>query len=577
MVGSCCLPGVSPWLAAHQAQQLWNYYKQHIDNCKVNFTYFTPTRRVIFARNYCRLRKFSILLLKSFIGPFIATTIIAMVVLYMQFLWLYMDDLVGKDVAPWVLIKLLIFLAPKILTQALPLAILMSSIMTLGSLAENYELASMKSAGMSLFRILRPLSITMLLMTGVAFYISNNVAPWTSLKSISLLKGVREKSPAKLFDDGEFYKEIDGIRIRVMSKNDETNELKDILIYDHQNRKGSGSIIRAKDGKLELREKENVMMLTLNDGYSYDAQREPAKQRRKVYPHVRSRFEKLELRIDMTALQFQAWDESLWQNTSEFMTLGQLGQMKDSLSLELTKIENGITEYVHGQVALIRDTLETRPNSEVGNSSRNRNSEGESALEAERSVIAEESSAAQASTSNNSTAEKSAGKSQDKSYFFNQLSPTLKNRAVINAKSITQNQRNFVRSKLEEYEKRSFTYTKMAIEEHRKVNVAFSIFVLFLIGAPLGAIIRKGGIGLPTVIAILFFLLYFALSIAGIKMAKSETVSPFLGVWMNSYILLPIGLFLVYKAANDSSIMNKDWYVKVISKILPRKSSEAKT
>lgn len=486
---------------------------------------------------------------------------IAMVVMYMQFIWLYMDDLVGKGLEPWILIKLLVFMAPKIMTQALPLAVLMSSIMTMGSLSENYELSSMKSAGMSLFRVLRPLSVTMLLLTGVAFYISNNVAPWTSLKSISLLKGVREKSPAKLFDDGEFYKEIDGLRIRVMSKNDETNELKDVLIYDHQNRKGSGTIVRAKEGKLELKEKENVMMLTLVDGYSYDAQRESPKKRRKTFPHVRSKFEKLELRIDMTALLYQEWDEKLWENTSEFMTLGQLSYMKDSLRIELDKIQVGIEKYLAGQVAIIRDTLVVRP--------------------AERDPDITDESGGNNDVLGGSGVNESSGVGAK--YFFEALSPTLKNRAVINAKSITQNQRNFIRNKLEERRKRNFTYTKMNMEEHRKVNVAFSIFVLFLIGAPLGAIIRKGGIGLPTVIAIIFFLLYFALSIAGLKMAKAGTLSPMVGIWMNSYLLLPVGVFLIYKAANDSSIMNRDWYLKILSKInsklriLPKKSNAQKT
>jgi lipopolysaccharide export system permease protein len=480
------------------------------------------------------LNKLAILLIKSFIGPFIVTFLIALFILDMQFLWVYADDLMGKGLEISIILELMIYASARLVNMALPLSILMSSIMTLGALSEHYELTAMKSAGLSLFRLLRPLIIVITFIGIGSFYFSNNIWPIANLKFRVLLYSVTKQKPALNLDDGVFYNGIDGFSIRVANKDPETKELHDVLIYDHREASlGSRTVIRADHGEMKQTDDKRYLMLTLYDGYSYDEQKEDTRRPEdRSNPHVVNQFEKQIMRIDLSSLDFQKSDEDLFKNAYEMMRIDQIEEAVDSIDVRILRKQEDIERFGNRMVRLYRDTMDL------------------------------------ASLAPNDNLREG---------FLADLSFAQQKRAFEVAKELSRSNKKNLDNALIELRGKKRLKDKHLIEWHRKFFLGFSCIVLFFIGAPLGAIIRKGGLGLPTVIAILLFLVYYITTIFGERMVKAGTLTPVVGMWISTVVLFPMSVFLTYKAATDSSIMNIDAYKAWFKKTFKRKNANSTT
>ncbi len=456
------------------------------------------------------MRRFASLLLRSFLAPFAVTMPVALFILDMQFLWVYADDLIGKGLAPWVIAELMIYASARLVNLALPLAILVASIMAFGSLAERNELTALKSAGLSVFRIFRPLIVTMLLISMGAFWFSNAAWPVANLKFRALLFSVTQKKPTLNLIPGAFYNGIEGFAIRIESK-EEDGTLNDVLIHDHrEGETGVSRVIRAAQGTMVQR--GNRLTIALNNGFSYEEDLEQSKRRKeRLHPHIASSFERQSFEIDLASLDFSKADEGLFKRAHEMMTVAQLGMAMDSLQGLVDQRLEEVELYGGRQTVLLRDTVTA-----VG------------AVEATGPL-------------------------------WTVLSPTERRMAFDGARSLARNTRQGIANGIENADTRVRAMNRHAIEWHRKFFLALSCVLLFFIGAPLGAIIRKGGLGMPTVLAIGIFLAFYILSMIGEQMVKAGTVTPTFGMWMSSLALLPFAIYFTRQAMRDAQAFQFNW------------------
>lgn len=446
---------------------------------------------------------------------------VAMFIFEMQFIWVYLDDLMGKGLDTWVIIKLLFFASARVVNMALPLAILMSSIMTMGSLAENNEMTAMKSAGISLIKIMRPLILFHVGLSIMAFVFANNIWPIANLKTRTLLFSIMKQKPSLNLTNGVFYNGIEGISIRAAKNNTETGELKDILIYDHRGgEKNNRTVIRAKEGLMEQTQDKRYLILTLYNGFSYDEQKNSNKKN-PAYTNIRNTFEQSVIRMDLSSLAFTADNEELMKNPAEMMTIEQLNFAIDSLKKSMDTTRNKFAD------ANVRLTI-------------NRITVADSAKQL---------------------------KLPD-SLVYNTLNKEEKIKAIAHAKESTRRVKETTERQFDELEGREKYYNRHKIEWHRKFFLAVVCFVLFFIGAPLGAIIRKGGIGVPTLIALGFFIIYQLLTMVGENLARKGFIEPWIGMWMSTIVLLPISIWLTYKATKEAALLDGDRYKIFFQKIL---------
>jgi lipopolysaccharide export system permease protein len=425
---------------------------------------------------------------------------------------LYIDDLLGKDLEFTLIVQLLIFASARIVNMALPLAVLMSSIMTIGALSEHNELTAMKSAGISLNRIFRPLIVFISVIALSAFLFANNIWPVANLKFRTLLFSIVQQKPALNLEEGTFYNGIEGISIRVNKKDPATGTLYDVLIYDHRDPgRGNKSVIRSEQGKMEQTEDKRWLILTLNNGYTYDEVEEKNK-RVKKHPALQSHFKEMTLRIDISSLFFSKDDEEVFKNAYEMMTISQLEKALTDFEIKTDSLQN---LWQKSNVQKLRINFDDIENS----------------------------------------------KSPSKN-MMSQLPLSIQYQAVSMAmdetrKDVVQAQK--VRIELEENKRLE---NRHRIEWHRKFFLAISCWVLFFIGAPLGAILRKGGLGLPSVIALLLFILFEVLTIAGEKMTKAYIVEPWLGIWLSTIVMAPVCFILMHNANRE-----KKWSMPQFQKL----------
>lgn len=436
-----------------------------------------------------------------------------MFIFEMQFIWVYLDDLVGKGIDTLTILQLLVYASARIVNMALPLAILMSSIMTFGTLAENYELTAMKSAGMSLSRILRPLVVFMCALSIFSFVFANNAWPIANLKFRTLLYSIVQQRPTLNLESGVFYNGIEGISIRVMDKNIETGLLRDVLIYDHRNQNlGNRTVIRAQEGDMSETADKRFLILTLKNGVTYEEKEETNRPKKgamqpqkpiKHMPLVSGNFETMVLRLDLSSFIFQNNDEEIFKNSFEMMTVAQLDQTIDSLAIQRDSLTIAIQHFQGSNTA--QKDVNTPSITSAKNVALDNNAKQQKTLEG--------------------------------------MNEELLNRTKF--------------------------INRHKIEWHRKFTLAFSCIILFFIGAPLGAIIRKGGLGWPTILALGIFILFEMLTIAGEKMTKSNILEPYIGMWLATFVTLPMGLFITYRAR-----MEGKWQWNIFKKKERKNKSE---
>jgi lipopolysaccharide export system permease protein len=457
------------------------------------------------------------MILGAYWGPLLITFIIVLFLFSMQWLWKWVDDLMGKGL-PWdVLTKLIAFATSAFVPAVLPLAVLLSSIMTMGGLGERSELTPMRSAGLGLFRILAPLMVFVFGLAAFSFYFSNNVLPIANLKFQSLLWDVTRAKPALNLRPGVFFGGLDGFSIRVGAKDDATGELRDVLIYDHRKPfQGNKTVVRAQKGTMGRSTDGHYLVLVLENGRVYDDRSDGPASRQAGVPLLRGKFQREEIRLDLSGMGMKRTDEELFKDHYKMLTLGQLQYAEDSLRKRLSERMDEQATRLRNSLAVCRDSASHGLVAGIGTPGHAK-PEGPFNANKELYPIAEE---------------------------------------------IARNGINQLDQMGQEQKGRMEQIAKFAVEWHRKLMLAFACVVFFFIGAPLGAIVRKGGMGVPAVIAIVFFLVFHILSYSTEQMVKAGTLQAWPGMWISTMVLLPIGFFITWKAATDSPLFDRDAYAR---------------
>jgi lipopolysaccharide export system permease protein len=476
------------------------------------------------------MKKIHKLVLKSYIGPFILTFFLSIFILLMQFLWKYIDDLVGKGIEWNVIIELMFFASTTFIPMALPLAILLSSIMTLGALGEKYELVALKSSGISLMRTLFPLIIFTVFISFSAFLFSNYVLPIANLKMRTLLYDVRNLRPEMTIKEGIFNTEISGYVIKVNKKDKNTRMLYGITLYDHTGDVGNNNVTLADSGQIKMSSDQRYLLMTLYDGRHYEDVKEKGSQRKERYfPFRRDKFEKQTVFIEMEGFKLKRSADDLYKDHYEMLNIKQLDHAIDSLRIEYkqysSKFNNRFSQMNFFKID---------------------KSNFDSLL--------------------------STAKTVNVDTIFWGFTPAKKTKTISIAMDYARNAKSFIDLSENDFKYKLETFRRHEIEWHRKFSLAVACLVLFFIGAPLGAIIRKGGLGMPSVVSVVFFIIYYLISIYGEKSVREGLIHASTGMWLSTFILLPLGFFLTYKAATDSALFNIDNYTKIFKKIFKRKN-----
>jgi lipopolysaccharide export system permease protein len=470
------------------------------------------------------IKKLDILILKAFVGPFIATFFITLFVLVMQFFWKYIDDLVGKGLELVSILELTGYVTATAIPLALPLAILLSSIMTFGNLGESFELVAIKSAGIPLLRFMRSLLVVSAIIACCAFLISNYVIPVAQLKFTTMLYDIRVAKPAFDIKEGIFYDKLPGFAIKVGKKEKDGNTIRDVIIYENQFAL-QDNIIVAESGKMNISDDKKFLEFHLENGWRY--------QEKGPFNTVETEFYRLGFKeykksFDLSSFDVLKTPDSAFKSNYQMLNVQQIEHVVDS-------IEN-----------LNEKGLMLRMNREISSYFlfKNHMDSGWKSAAPVKIVAGKEYRETLPDTSINLTYSRATEK-------INMIRSSLD---IINS----------------DYDQKRKDMRFYLIEWHRKFALSFACFVLFMIGAPLGSIIRKGGLGMPLVIAVIFFLVFHLLNMFGEKFVRQDIMTPFGGMWVSTFVLVPISIFLIYKAMNDSQLFNSEFYFRLLKGLRTR-------
>jgi lipopolysaccharide export system permease protein len=474
------------------------------------------------------IKKLDKLIISAFIGPFIATFFITVFVLVLQFFWLYIDDIVGKGLDMLTIGRFILYVCATLVPLALPLAVLLSSIMTFGNLGETFELVAIKSAGIPLLRFMRPLFICSLFICGIAFLFNNYIIPVAQLKMQTLKFDIIVSKPAFDIKEGVFYDKIDGYIIKIGKKDKDGSSIHDILIYQHNFNLLQDNAIVAQSGKMTISQDKKFLEFNLKNGWNYQ---EKGPRNSTNTQFIRMGFEEYKKVFDLSSFKLNKTDDSAFKNNYQMLNMRQLGTTIDSL-------EN-ITGAYRKQTNLLMST--------------------------QIPILKYLDSPWKAETS------KLAGKTS--------FVKTLPDSTTRNVLQTTYSTINNIKSNLDisalTYENDRKNLRMHLMTWHEKITMSIACLVLFMIGAPLGSIIRKGGIGLPLIFAVIFFVIFFLLNNFGRKFVKEDVMQPVSGMWMATCVLIPVGIFLTYKAMADSQLFNKEFYYRLLKKINRRNPKES--
>ena len=461
------------------------------------------------------MKKVDKFLIKSFIGPFIAILLVVVFILMMQFLWLYIDELVGRGLGLKVILEFLFWgICSQALPLALPLSTLLASMMTLGQMGENSELIAMKASGISLTRLMAPLMICSAIISVLAFYTVNNLSPYATNQIYTLRDDIgRTKSEIKI-PEGTFYDGIEGYILRIGGRNEKTGMMYKVMVYDHTHGRGNTSVTVADSGVMKMSKAKDYLTFQLYNGYNYQ-ETNTKKYRDTTLALRKIHFSAQEMIIPLANYAFQKSDSARFSDQVRSMDMEHLIMGRDSLQ----KLSDAALERHREEFRRQSSLTHT---SQLDTSWRN--------LHAYVDVP------------------------HPLTWKNTALQRNIYETAVTNARQME--------STLTTYEVESFEYNyilrRTNVEIWRKYAQALACLILFFIGAPLGALIRKGGLGTSAIVSVLFFVLYWVIDISGTKLARDGAASPFFGTFISAMILLPIGLFLTWKAIHDSTLFSAD-------------------
>lgn len=475
-------------------------------------------------------KKLDKLIIRAFIGPFVATFFITLFVLVMQFFWKYIDDLVGKGLDFISIVQLTGYVSATMITLALPLAVLISSIMTFGNLGETFELVAIKSAGIPLLRFMRPLIIISSFISLTSFLLSNYVIPVANLKFYTMLYDIRVAKPAFDLKEGIFYNKLQNYAIKVGKKDKGGTGIYDVIIYENDYRMQDNMIV-AEKGSMNMSADKKFLEFHLQNGWRYQ---ERGNFNTATTEFIRLRFKEYTKLFDLSSFEMMKTPDSAFKNQGIMLNIAQLQTFEDSIDNIMNK------------------NILTRFNKEI---------------------LPYFNSAKLIDSGWKNMHVKVSPKAKT---YFQQLPDT--------ALQLTTNRLaekiNMIKSSddliYEDFKSKRDFKQGYRIEWHKKFSLAFACLVLFMIGAPLGSIIRKGGLGMPLVVAVIFFLIFHLLNMFGQKLADSYTLTAFEGMWLSSFVLVPIGLFITYKAMHDSQLFNQEFYFRffrMFKKLLQRSAT----
>lgn len=479
-----------------------------------------------------KLKKIDVLVLRSFIGPFFVTFILSLFLFLMQFLWKYINELVGKGIPALVMLKLVFLSLADLVPMALPLTIMVAGLMTFGNLSESFELVAMKGNGISLMRILRPTFVFMAVLMFLNFLFLNYVIPTANLEFKAMLMDMRSKKPAFNIDPGQFYQQIDGVAIRVGSKEKDNETVRDVLIYESKKDDSKQlNVIRAEWGKMVMSPDKRSLDFTLYNGYRWEEMTSNPEYN-KTMPFNQMHFDKQHMVIDLSSLDFNFTDREAMSHDFKLLNIHELQLEIDTFHMKMKNLYQENSRYSSRYLHYTKLFAQM-----------------------ERPKLA------------------------DKLKKFNTLSDTniINNfdkvtHPVIRALAVT-HARGF-KGTLDGYSSNQIFLTQdialYRTEYHRKFSYSFLIFMLFLISAPLGAIIKKGGIGLPLVISVILFVLFYAINLTGEKMGKELVLPVWAGMWMSSLFLFPVGILITYQAIRDRAVFNFSGLITFIKRLFER-------
>ncbi|WP_207511984.1 LptF/LptG family permease [Longitalea luteola] len=486
------------------------------------------------------IKKLDILVLRSFIGPFIATFFLTLFVLILQFFWLWIDDFVGKGIDAFTMLRLVVYLSATLVPLALPLAILLSSIMTFGNLGETFELVAIKSAGIGLLRFMLPLAVVAAFLSGLAFLFNNYVIPVANLRMKTLHYDIVNKKPAFDLKEGVFYTTIPDYAIKV-SKKENDSILHNVIIYEASTGPQE-NIIAAEKGIMRLSSDKRFLEFILFNGWRYE---ERGNRYANNTDFIRLGFQEYKKVLDLSSLTFIQTPDSTYKDRYEMLSTRQLSKNVDSISKSLARFRDRDIRDLQGYftfskyldtgwidvkappvkkgarfIDLLPDSLKMSKNDQV--------------LSAVKQTVVDQSIS-----------------------YANSIKSTIEGPSW-------------------DYDGKRKELRMTMMTYHEKITMSIAVLVLFLIGAPLGSIVRKGGIGTPVVFAVIFFVIFFLLNNFGKKFVKEDVLQPAAGMWLATAVLLPIGFFLIYKALHDSQLFNKEFYFRLyrgIKRLIGKKNS----
>lgn len=463
-------------------------------------------------------------ILRAYVGPMFLTFFIVMFILLMHFMWLYIDMLVGKGLSLGVVIELLMYASATLIPMGLPLATLLASIMTLGNLGENNELLALKAAGVSLPRIMRPLIVLMAVVSIGSFFVINNLTPYSAQKMNSLISDIDKQKQELKFQDGIFFNGLPDRSIRVAHQDPKTNLLTKVLIYDNSIYDKMRTTV-ADSGYIKISDDRLYLEITLFNGQIYEENRNYEWFDKNTLSH--HIFLQQDLIVPISGFALQRSDDESFSSRSETKNIVELSSDIDSLRFAQDSVSDRFTDLLVKNHAFKRlfpiKNLDLLP-----------------AYTSSRYMLSN----------------------------LDTLNVTSRRKMYSQAKQAAIDAQNFVNYEVEFVRYPSSTLYRYQADYQRKLSLPFSIMIFFLIGAAFGAIIRKGGLGMPIVVSVGFFVVYYVISIIGKKFLEDGVMSPFVGVWLPSFVLFPLAIFLTYKSTNDSALLNSDAYVNKYKQVV---------
>jgi len=537
------------------------------------------------------IKKIDQFVFTSFIPPFFVAYSIAMFVLLMQVLWLYIDEIAGKGLGGFMIIELLIYRSMSLIPLALPLGMLIASVMTMGNMAERYELSSIKSAGVSLWRTMRSMVLFGLLITLFSAYTSNTLIPISNLKFGSRMFDIQQKKPTLQMEAGAFNYDFQGFAIHFKEKSRDGRTIKNVLIYDHSsNMSGQMSQIVAKEGEMYTLNDGRYFVMKLRDGYQYMEQQSRGSKTKGKYPFIRVGFKEWKKIFDLSEFELSRTNPELFNRNRQMMSTPQLLVAIDSIAVRIDERKTEVSNYLSGYFIFekmdstyyeLADEVEKYGPSDIPIDSIESPPDTMKKINTVEGgqAVAIKDSAPKPKTRRSSggftIAQINEAPVSEWESFAASFNPEEQRKLYTKTKTSMRSILNQAEASSRSVRRMKVSRVKHIYDMHMKYVFALVCTIFVFIGAPMGAIIRKGGFGYPILVSIIFFILFVVMTIFCRRFAEQFVLTGMIAAWVPCFILFPIGLLLTHKAMRDSKVIDFSSIKTFFANFIPSKNSKA--